>query len=318
MKQLKINFSGFFNFAKIGMLGLLLLSSTNLLAQSEGIPVPPQESTNDSEATPPPVVKKEKPVKSTFESNWIIDQQTVMVPFKGTFEFDLQHRFGIINNGYKDFYGLYAPSNIRLGFEYVPVNNLQLGIGLCKDKMQFDFNGKLALLKQTKGKSPVSVTYFGNIVVDTRDKSNFVTSGDRYSYFNQLMVARKITPNFSAQAAISLAHFNNVEGYIDTLGVIKGTVKNDQFTFSLMGRYKVSNKMAILFDYDQPLTQNTTNNPHPNVAFGLEVTTSSHCFQLVVSNCQFILPQNNALYNQNDYSKRQYLIGFNMTRLWNF
>jgi hypothetical protein len=165
---------------------------------------------------------------------------------------------------------------------------------------------------------PVSITYFGNIVVDTRAASNFVNNGDRITYYDELMVARKITSRFSVQAALSLSHFNNVAGYIDAEGAVKSTVKNDQFTGSIMARYKVSNAMAVLVDYDQPMTQNVTNNPHPNLAFALEITTSAHCFQIVVSNCQYILPQNNALYNQNDYSKGQYLIGFNMSRLWSF
>jgi len=278
-----------------------------------------QTNTQDSSAiVNSGTAAKKKPVKNTFESNLIIDDQTVMVPKKGTLEWDIQHRFGIVNNGYSDFYGLFSPAIIRLGFEYVPVKNLQLGFGLCSDRMQLDLNGKYAILKQTKGGMPVSITYYGNVVIDTRSKSNFVTGGDRFSYFDQLMMARKITPKFSVQAAFSLSHFNNVPGYYDAEGAIRNTVQNDQFTLSFMGRYKLSEKMAILIDYDQPLTQNAMNNPHPNLAFGLEITTSSHCFQIIAGNGQYILPQNNALFNQNDYSKGQYLLGFNMTKLWNF
>jgi hypothetical protein len=248
----------------------------------------------------------------------LIDNQTVMVPVKGTLEFDIQHRFGIVNNGYTDFYGLFAPPIIRIGFEYVPIRDLQLGVGLCSNNMQLDLNGKYALLKQKKGGMPVSITYYGNIAIDTRAASNFVTSSDRYSYFDQLMVARKVTSNFSVQAAMSLSYFNNVPGYVNANGEISNTVQNAQFTLSFMGRYKLTEKMAILVDYDQPLTQNYTNNPRPNLAFGLEITTSSHCFQIIAGNCQYILPQDNAMYNQNDLSKGQYLLGFNMTKLWNF
>jgi hypothetical protein len=70
---------------------------------------------------------KVKPVKNTFESVWIIDNQTVLVPVKKTFEMDIQHRFGTVNNGYEDFWGFFAPSNIRIGFSYVPVNKLNVG-----------------------------------------------------------------------------------------------------------------------------------------------------------------------------------------------
>ena len=309
MKQPKNKNRSFLNHAWLGMLTLLMLSCGNLMAQTDS-------SATDTSTTTTTV--KKRPVKNTFESNLIIDQQTVMVPVKGTLEFDIQHRFGIMNNGYSDFYGLFAPPIVRIGFEYVPINNLQLGFGLCSNDMQLDLNGKYALLKQKEGGMPVSVTYYGNIVNDTRSKSNFVTDGDRFSYFDQLMVARKITKNFSAQAAISLSHFNNVPGYINSDGTISNTMQNDQFTLSLMGRYKINEKLAVLVDYDQPLTQNYTNNPHPNLAFGLEITTSSHCFQIIGGNGQYILPQSNAMYNQNDVSKGQYLLGFNMTKLWNF
>ena len=307
MNHIKTKCSKLVTYARLGMLSLMLIGSVTVMAQTD--------STRDAPTDTP---GKKKPVKNTFESNWILENQTVMVPAKHTLEFDIQHRFGIVNNGYTDFYGLFAPANIRMGFEYVPVKNLQLGFGLCKDRLQLDLNGKYAVVKQTPGGLPVSITYFGNMVIDTRAKSNFVSGGDRLSYFNQLLIARKITSMFSVQAAISLSHFNNVPAYIDQEGIIRNSVQNDQFTMSFMGRYKLSTQLAILVDYDQPLTQNATSNPHPNLTAGLEITTSSHCFQIIVGNGQYILPQDNALYNQNDYSKGQFLVGFNMTKLWSF
>ena len=39
-----------------------------------------------------------------------------MVPVKGTFEWDFQHRFGTVKNGSKDLWGVYGPANIRMGF----------------------------------------------------------------------------------------------------------------------------------------------------------------------------------------------------------
>lgn len=266
-----------------------------------------------------PVKKAKKLVKNTFESNWIFDNQTVMVPKKGTFEMDIQHRFGTVNNGYKDFFGLYAPSNMRIGFSYVLKNNLQLGLGFTKERIQWDINLKYALLKQAvSGGSPVSVSYFGNIVMDTRSKDNFVSFTDRFSYFNQLIVARKINDKFSVQASSSLSYFNNIPGYTDDKGNIQPTMHNAHFAVAAMGRYKLAQSMALVVNYDQPLTQHPTNNPHPNICFGLEMTTSNHAFQVFAGNYNAILPQNNNMFNQNDYTKGQFLIGFNITRLWNF
>ena len=59
-----------------------------------------------------------KPARPAFESQVLIDNQTVVIPTKNTFEWDIQHRFGVIENGYDDLFGFYAASNIRLGFTY--------------------------------------------------------------------------------------------------------------------------------------------------------------------------------------------------------
>ncbi|MEO8148903.1 MAG: DUF5777 family beta-barrel protein [Bacteroidia bacterium] len=262
---------------------------------------------------------KIEPVKNTFGDIMLIDNPTVMVPRKNTFEFAIQHRFGIVNNGYKDFYGLFAPANMRLGFYYVPANNLMVGFGLCKERMIWDGDVSYAIMRQSKkGSWPVSITYYGNVAVDSRDKENFVSTADRFSYFNQLMVARKITEKFSAQASVSLSYFNNVEGYYDAEGNISPKMHNEHLAMSFLGRYKLTETLAVIVDYDQPLTQHPMNNPHPNIAFGLDIGTSSHSFQIFAGNFSYITPQVNNMYNQIDYTKGQFLIGFNITRNWNF
>jgi len=270
------------------------------------------------DSTKAPVVKKVKPVKNTFGSVWLMDNQTVMVPIKGTLEMDIQHRFGTVNNGSEDLFGIFAPSNIRLGLSYAPIKKLFVGAGITKERMQVDLNAKFALLEQTPGQMPVSVTYFGNMVIDARKKSNFRYGAHRFSYFNQLIIARKISEKFSLQVAPGFSWFNNVEGYVDSKGEIQNKMKNGHLAISVLGRYRISEKSAILFGYDQPLTQHPTNNPHPNISFGFETTTSAHAFQVFAGNYYGIVPQSNQMFNQNDFTKGQFVIGFNISRLWNF
>jgi hypothetical protein len=164
---------------------------------------------------------------------------------------------------------------------------------------------------------PISLSIYGNMAIDGRDASNFRNFVDRISYFTQVMIARKVNEDFSLQVAPSFTWFNNVEAYVDENGEIQNKMNNGHFAIAFMGRYRVSPKMAILLNYDQPLTQHTTNNPHPNLAAGLELTTSSHGFQIIFGNYKRIIPQYNNMYNQNDYRDGQFVIGFNMTRLFN-
>jgi len=309
MKKQNIYSSSISGFARVCLLIVLCGSLGNLMAQ-------------DSTAPAEPVVKKKSVVKDTFEGNYLIDNQTVMVPIKGTFEFDIQHRFGTTDKSFTDLFGLFAGATIRLGFSYTPIKDLQVGFGATNDRMQVDWNVKYALLKQTKdGKLPVSITYFGNAVMDTRKKDAttlFVNTSDRLSFFNQIIIARKITEKFSVQVSPSLSHFNNLEGYTDASGKVMPKLNNDHFAISFSGRYKISSKTAIIANYDQPLSQHPMSNPHPNISFGLEMRSSGHDFQVFAGNYGFVLPQNNNLFNQNDYTQGQFLIGFNITRLWNF
>ncbi|MDP9078090.1 MAG: DUF5777 family beta-barrel protein [Bacteroidota bacterium] len=281
------------------------------------------------------VPAKAKPVKNTFQSVWIIDNQTVMVPVKGTFEMDIQHRFGTVNNGYSDFWGLFASSNIRIGVGYAPINNLNLGIGIDKFDMLWDGSAKYAIMKQTKGKFPVSITYYGDLAIDTRkDVGNtlFAHQSDRFISFNQIIIARKINDKLSLQVAPSITHQNAVQGFYtknDSTGQsIFEEMKHDHFAIAVSGRYKLGDATAVLLNYDQPLTHHATNNPSPNLSFGFEFATSGHTFQLFMGNYSMLNPGKNNLYNtnspfkytQSDGTKMkggQFVIGFNITRLWN-
>ena len=304
----------------IMLLSCLFLLQVTVNAQDDSTAVAkPEEATEPS---------KPKPVKNTFQSVWIIDNQTVMVPIKGTLEMDIMHRFGTVKNGYEDFWGFFAPSNIRLGVSYAPINKLNLGIGITKSHMLWDASAKYSIITQTKRVYPLSITYYGNVAYDTRkdeDKSLFKYSSQRASFFNQLIIARKITDRFSLQVAPSVSHQNAVNGYYtknDSTG--KETfqeMKHDHFAVAISARYKLTNVTSIIVNYDQPLTKHATNNPNPNLAFGVEFNTSSHSFQLFVGNYFSLSPQNNNLYNNNDpltIKDREFLIGFNITRLWNY
>lgn len=309
---------------KACLLGMLIFSIINVYGQDSSIAQVPSASA------------KVKPVKNTFQSTLIIDNQTVLVPIKGTLEFDFQHRMGLVNNGTKDLWGLYGSANIRLGASYSPVNRLFVGIGITKSNMLLDLNAKYSIVTQTKGKYPVSISWYGNAANDTRKDATLdngeeiIHNSDRYSFFNQLLIARKISDRLSLQVAPSWSHQNAVSGYYTTYdtgtkkyGNVYKQMYNEHFAIALSGRYKFSEVCSVVFNYDQPLTKHNQRNPNPNLSLGLEVNTSSHAFQVFLGNYSLLNPQRNNMYNHNDPANGfgkdgEFLIGFNLTRLWNF
>ncbi len=257
----------------------------------------------------------DKPERPAFESSYIIDNPTDILFTKKTFEITMNHRFGTFSGSSNDLIGLWAPANIRLAVAFAPHDRLTVGFGTTKfDRLQ-DFNWKVGLLRQTRsGRIPVNISYFGNFVIDARKKENFALDQHRYSFFNQIIISRRFTPALSMQLAPSVSHFN----------VVDANMENDRWAIAFGGRVKVSPQSSIIWDYSQPITKfeidpdlnNYTNDP--GISLGIEIRTSSHAFQIFVSNYNGIVPQQSYVKNENDFFEGDILIGFNITRLYNF
>lgn len=283
------------------------------------------------EATDATVKEKDYPVSATFESGSLIDAQTVVIPEVKTLEMVIQHKFGTIEDGRTNLWGIYGSSNIRLGLNYVPVKNIQIGAGVTKRYMTTDLNAKWTVLQQTRKNSmPVSVALYGNVGIDGRAISAFETGmvreaysgspvaykfNDRLSYFSQLIVARKFGERISLQAGVSFTHYNAVGVLYD----------HDKVGVHASGRIKVSPQGSIIFNYDSPLKikdiseqYEWTNHPKPSLAFGYEVSTGTHAFQIYMASTTSLLPQDNIMWNQNEMDKTGFAIGFVITRLWAF
>jgi hypothetical protein len=283
-----------------------------------------------------PVREKDKPVRSPWASAYLIDNQTTYIPSKNTLEFVIQHKFGTVENGISDLFGLYAAgSNIRLGLNYVILKNFQVGWGVTKKNMYNDFTAKWTVLEQTrKNTIPLTVTLLGTVAIDGRSNDYFRSQqywhssdplmthrlnayrlSDRYSYFSELMISRKFTEWLTLQAAASFTHFN----------LVPNTGDHDKIGAHVAGRIKFSPQSSIIFNYDLPLKikkiseqREWIDPPKPNLACGLEIATTAHAFQFYIGSANGILPQDQMMFNQNDWKKKGFAVGFVITRIWNF
>ncbi len=275
-------------------------------------------SETENDTTEKKEVKLERPA---FESSYIVDNQTDVVLNKKALEVMFQHRFGLFND-WEDFYGIWGQANIRIGASYGIHERVTIGVGTTKDFRYQDINWKVAILRQTRGdEMPVNLTYYGDFAYNAQAQEKagaarpITAHQDRYSYFHQLILSRRFSPEFSMQIAPSLSHFNAVaEG-----------MQNDRIAIAIGARYKITPNTAILVDYSQPITQfdvPDVESPlftnHPGFSLGFEFGTSGHAFQLFVSNYKGIVPQENYMWNTNDFFGGDFLIGFNITRIYNF
>lgn len=58
-----------------------------------------------------------EPVRFTFGTGILIDNQTVETPYKGGLTLEIHHRFSLIEN-YHNLFGIYGSANTRLGLNY--------------------------------------------------------------------------------------------------------------------------------------------------------------------------------------------------------
>jgi hypothetical protein len=251
------------------------------------------------------------PVKSTFGAGRLIETPTIMSPAEKSLELIIQHRFSSMQNGISDIFGIYGAANTRIALNYGITDKIMVGYGTTMYNKLQDLNWKVALLKQNNsGSIPLSLSYFGNFVVDARDKEFFPPSASyrfihRFSYFTEFIFARKFNDLLSLQVAPQFAYYNST----DTLH------KNINYGISFGGRAKIWESKSILFEYVQPLTAG--GDSKPSLAIGLEIRTATHTFQFFATNYQGIVEQQNLVYNTNnpftkDFSQN-FMFGFNIT-----
>lgn len=262
-----------------------------------------------------------RPVKEVFNSSLLIDQQTNIGPYKGGLELIINHRFGTMDKGFSDLAGIYASSNIRLGFNYGITERLSIGIGTERYNAFQDIYAKYLILQQKRTGMPISLSFLTQVGLDARNKENFGKDSafiNRFSYFNELIVSRKFSSKLSLQVAPSYSHFNAVDS----------TQWNDYLGISVGGRFKVYHEMSIIATYDQgfavmPNLSATSRAeretkliaPKPSFGLGLEIGSPTHCFMIFASNSYNIIPQKNLAYNKFSIldGAKGIRIGFNLT-----
>ena len=109
--------------------------------------------------------------------------------------------------------------------------------------------------------------------------------------------------------APSVIYFNAVPQYSN-----ESSYKNLNFGVSAGGRANLFGSHSLIFEYDQLLTkQDLDEQPKPSLSLGWEIGTATHSFQVFVTNYSNIINQYNLLYNTNDLTDWEYLVGFNIT-----
>ena len=99
-------------------------------------------------------------VRNAFKSPRVINGHSMEMLGKGVLDFRILHRFGNINGGYRDLFGL-DQASMRFGFDYGISKNLSIGIGRSTFNKEADGFIKYRIAHQSKGQKsfPCSILW---------------------------------------------------------------------------------------------------------------------------------------------------------------
>jgi hypothetical protein len=263
--------------------------------------------------------KKKDYATATFKTSRLINGHSIENAAAGVLDFKISHRFGMVNKGAYEFFGL-DQATMRLGLDYGISNRLMIGIGHSTFQKQYDAFGKFKILRQSKGgkwSSPISVSAVSTVMVKTLKwedptRKNFYTS--RLSFAHQLIIARKFSEGFSFQLMPSFVHNNIVQGVSDP---------NDIFALGMGGRIKLSKRISFNAEYYHilPISMVAGENymlpgTKNSLAVGFDIETGGHVFQLHFTNSTGMTEKTFITETTGDFFKGDIHFGFNVSRVF--
>jgi hypothetical protein len=252
---------------------------------------------------------------ATFKGTRIINGHSIETKPASTLEFIFSHRFGPINDGWYEMYGL-DQAFVRLGLDYGITDNLSVSIGRNSVNKTVDGYFKYKFISQQKGAKniPFTATFLGGSAYQLSPRRNSDIAPDyknidRISYTGQLLIARKFTSELSLQIMPTFVHKNAVDQSFE---------KNNQFALGAGGRYKFTKSMAFTAEYYHNLSF-TDNTPYQNVlGFGFDIETGGHVFQLVFTNSIGLTERAFITETTDNFFDGDIHFGFNVTRTFQF
>jgi len=249
-------------------------------------------------------------VRGAFKSSRVINAHSMEMTGKGVLDVRILHRFGNINSGASNLFGL-DQANMRFGFDYGLGNRATIGIGRSNVGKELDGFIKLRPVWQGKGpgSTPFSLIWVSGITFNstkTPEGEKKPELSTRVAYYHQIIIGRKFTEKFSSQVAPVFVHRNKAD---DLAG------ENDTWALGASARMKLSKRIALVADYHYIASGKVEGTKNP-VSIGFDIETGGHVFQLHFSNAVGMNEKNFLTNTTDDFWKGDIRFGFNLSRVF--
>jgi hypothetical protein len=252
---------------------------------------------------------------ATFKSTRIINGHSIEQMKKKQLEFRVSHRFGELNTGSYNFWGL-DQGTIHLALEYGLTDKLEFGIGRSTYEKTADAFAKISILRQSKGAKnmPVHLSFMTSTEVISLNNNVAMQRNltSRMSFIQQILIARKFNENFSVQLSPTFIHRNLVPTELD---------KNDLFACGVGGRYKLAKRIALNVEYYYVYRANASSLPvtyYNPFSVGIDIETGGHVFQIMITNAQAMREGGFIGKTAGSWTNGGIHLGFNISRVFSF
>lgn len=217
----------------------------------------------------------------TFDDTRVVNGHSVETNTEGYLKFIIAHRFGALNDGSYNFWGL-DDANIRFGLDYGITNKLTIGLGRSSFEKTFDGFVKYRLLSQSSGDRvmPVTVSFLGATALKTLKSSSETELLNKLSMTSQLLIARQWGPRLSLQVMPTYLHRNLVEN----------DEENDLLSLGIAGQFQLLRSLSVSAEYyltpksNLPDGSGLSPESFHSLAVGFQIETRGHVFQLHFGN----------------------------------
>ncbi len=248
---------------------------------------------------------------ATFKTTRLVNGHSVENVAKGVLDVKISHRFGNLNEGFYELFGL-DKATMRIGFDYGITNTLMIGVGRSTYQKTYDAFFKLKILRQSKGKRkmPITLSYLPTIAYrslkwEDQTIKNYASS--RLSYSHQLIIGRKFSEGTSLQLMPTFIHQNLVTSANDP---------NDLFAIGIGGRQKISKRISINVEYYYQLEEYKLPGTTNSLSVGFDIETGGHVFQVHFTNSPGMNERTFIADTKGLWDKGDILFGFNISRVF--
>ena len=248
-------------------------------------------------------------ITSSFKTTRIVNGHSIENVGAGILDFKIMHRFGAINQGGYEFFGL-DQATMRMGLDYGLTKNLMIGIGRSTFQKQFDGFVKYKIIRQQVGEHniPISISYVGSTIYKSLKNATTIYEpyvSDKFSFAHQILFARKFNDYFSLQLSPTLLRYNIVENV---------NIPNDFYSLGIGFRQRISKRVNITTEYFYRIDK--LDGYYDPLTVGVDIETGGHVFQLHVSNSTGMTERTFINETAGSWGKGDLRFGFNISRVF--